>query len=307
MKLTTAKYSLYTFLCENHLFGVLMALNVHNLPSAQMDLIDIGVNLGNKAFDQDRDEVVKRALDHGVRTLILTGTSVEESHQALALAKKYDSCFSTVGIHPHDAHEATEQSINNLKELLLENKVVAAGETGLDFNRDFSPRAVQEKAFEAQLELAIESGLPLFCHERDASERFADMVKAFRDQISALVVHCFTADKKALYRYLDLDLHIGITGWVCDERRGTHLHPLLKDIPEHRLMIETDAPYLLPRTLEPRNRRNEPAFLGEVVTMIARHTGKTPEVIAQQTSGTARRFFNLPPVPAPATLGQGEQ
>lgn len=284
-----------------------MALNVNHF---QTDLIDIGVNLGNKAFDQDRDEVVQRASDQGIRTLILTGTSVEDSHQALELAKKYDGCFSTAGIHPHDAREVNEQAIASIKTLLLEERVVAVGETGLDFNRDFSPRPVQEKAFEAQLELVIESGLPVFCHERDASERFADMVKACRDQISALVVHCFTADKKALYRYLDLDLHIGITGWVCDERRGTHLHPLLKDIPENRLMIETDAPYLLPRTLEkkPKNRRNEPAFLGEVVTMIARHTGKTAEMVAQQTSRTTRQFFNLPPAPAvPDAQDQGEQ
>ena len=128
--------------------------------------------------------------------------------------------------------------------------MVAVGETGLDFNRDFSPRNVQEAVFEKQIELAINYSLPLFCHERDASNRFAEIIKSYRDQIEKLVVHCFTADKAALYRYLDLDCHIGITGWICDERRGTHLHPLVKSIPDNRLMIETDSPWLLPRTIQ---------------------------------------------------------
>lgn len=259
--------------------------------------IDIGVNLSNKAFAKDRDQVLERAINAGVTQMVLTGTSLSESHQVLELSHQYqDYCYCTAGVHPHDAKDVKPENINDLRTLLKEDKVVAAGETGLDFNRDFSPRPVQEKIFEQQIELAIETGLPLFCHERDASERFAGIVKSCRDQISKLVVHCFTADKAALYRFLDLDLHIGITGWVCDERRGTHLHPLLKDIPANRLMIETDSPYLLPRTLtrKPKNRRNEPAFLAEVATMIALHTGKTTEQVAQETTATARTFFNLP-------------
>ncbi|OED47384.1 hydrolase TatD [Endozoicomonas sp. (ex Bugula neritina AB1)] len=262
-----------------------------------LSLIDIGVNLNNKAFFKDRDDVVARALDAGISTMILTGTSLSESHQVLELANHYsDLCYCTAGVHPHDAKEVQTDDVLTLKALLTEDKVVAVGETGLDFNRYFSPRPVQESVFEAQIELSIESGLPLFCHERDASERFADIVRNYRDNISDLVVHCFTADKSALYRYLDLDLHIGITGWVCDERRGTHLHPLLNDIPAHRLMIETDAPYLLPRTLlkKPKNRRNEPAFLHEVVSVIAQHTGKNVESVARETTEVAKRFFNLP-------------
>lgn len=259
--------------------------------------IDIGVNLSNKAFARDRDDVVERAINAGVSQLILTGTDMAESRQVLELSHQYsDHCFCTAGVHPHDAKEVKPENLNELRALLKEDKVVAVGETGLDFNRDFSPRPVQEKVFEQQLELAVETGLPLFCHERDASERFAEIVKSCRDQISKLVVHCFTADKKALYRFLDLDLHIGITGWVCDERRGTHLHPLLKDIPANRLMIETDSPYLPPRTLtsKPKNRRNEPAFLPEVAAMIALHTGKSVAQIAAETTATTKAFFNLP-------------
>ena len=260
-------------------------------------LIDIGVNLSNKAFAKDREDVVERAIEAGIKAMILTGTSLPESNTVLELANIYpEFCYCTAGVHPHDAKDVRPEDINELKGLLKEDKVVAVGETGLDFNRDFSPRPIQESVFEQQIELAIETGLPLFCHERDASERFADIVKSYRDQIRRLVVHCFTADKTSLYRYLDLDLHIGITGWVCDERRGTHLHPLLKDIPANRLMIETDAPYLLPRTLDkkPKNRRNEPAFLPEVVKMIALQTRKTEEAVAAETTAVARQFFQLP-------------
>ena len=261
-----------------------------------LQLVDIGVNLSDKAFDKDRDEVVSRAVEHGVTTMILTGTSLPESQEVLGLARTHAGhCFCTAGIHPHGAKDANAKAFNELKTLFNEPEVVAVGEAGLDFNRDFSPRPVQEKVFERQLELAIESGLPLFCHERDASERFAEIIRSYRDQVSKLVVHCFTADKKALYRYLDLDCHIGITGWICDERRGTHLHPLMKDIPANRLMVETDSPWLLPRSLvkKPKNRRNEPAFLHEVVQMIATHTGQSPKQVVRQTRETSLEFFNL--------------
>ncbi|MRI34153.1 hydrolase TatD [Endozoicomonas sp. OPT23] len=259
-------------------------------------LVDIGVNLTDKQFSGDREAVVERAVEAGVTTMILTGTNCQESIEVAELAEQFAPyCYATAGIHPHDAKNATDEQYITIKELLAFPQVVAAGEMGLDFNRDFSPRPVQEQVFEQQLELAVNSGLPAFCHERDASERFAEIIKEFRDDLSGAVVHCFTADKKALYRYLDLDLHIGITGWVCDERRGTHLHPLLKNIPADRLMIETDAPWLLPRSMspKPKKRRNEPAFLPWIVKTIAEQTGKTEALIAEETSLTAKRFFNL--------------
>ena len=262
-------------------------------------MIDIGVNLTDRQFDRDREDVIQRAVKAGVNTLILTGTDLEESVQAAKLAGQFsETCFSTAGFHPHGARNADKGSFKELCKLFGHDKVVAVGETGLDFNRDFSPRPVQEKVFEQQLELAVQYQLPAFCHERDAARRFHDIACQYRDDLCGMVVHCFTADREALYRYLDLDLHIGITGWVCDERRGTHLHPLLKDIPANRLMIETDAPWLLPGTMDkkPRNRRNEPAFLPWIVKMVASHTGKSPEQIMQETTATAVRFFNLPVV-----------
>ncbi|MNE02697.1 Tat-linked quality control protein TatD [compost metagenome] len=170
------------------------------------------------------------------------------------------------------------------------------GECGLDFNRDFSPRPQQERALEEQLALACELGRPVFLHEREASERLLAILGEFRDRLPAAVVHCFTGEKRALYAYLDLDLHIGITGWICDERRGSHLHPLVREIPAGRLMLESDAPYLLPRTLRPRPKHghNEPAFLSEVLNEVARHRNETPETLAAHSTACARAFFGLP-------------
>src|SRR5690606_20494447 len=154
-----------------------------------------------------------------------------------------------------------------------------------------------------QLELAIEHQLPVFLHERDADERLFEMVRSYRDQLPAAVVHCFTGERRALFRYLDLDLHIGITGWICDERRGLHLHPLVKEIPEGRLMLESDAPYLLPRTLKPKpkSRHNEPAYLTEVLREVALHRGETPQALAAHSTRCARAFFNLPTLDLPAS------
>lgn len=265
-----------------------------------MQLIDIGVNLTNSSFDERHAAVIERAQQAGVVQMLLTGTSLEVSEQALALCEQLDESarqlFTTAGVHPHDASAWNAGSEGQLRALLEQSRVKAVGECGLDFNRDFSPRPQQEKALEAQLALAVELGLPVFLHERDASDRLLAILKDFRDQLSAAVVHCFTGERDALFAYLDLDLHIGITGWICDERRGTHLHPLVGNIPEGRLMLESDAPYLLPRTLrpKPKNGRNEPAYLPEVLNEVARHRGESAEYTAAHTTACARAFFKLP-------------
>ncbi|MDE1465547.1 TatD family hydrolase [Spartinivicinus poritis] len=264
--------------------------------SEPLHLIDIGVNLTNNRFDHDRKAVIERAINTGVATLILTGTDLTESEAALSLCQQWpEHCYSTAGIHPHYAKDFHTSQINNLKALAKEPQVKALGEMGLDFNRDFSPRPIQEHVFIQQLELAAELKLPVFCHERDAFERQRAILREFRDHLVNIVIHCFTGEKQALYGYLDLDCHIGITGWVCDERRGYHLHPLLKDIPDNRLMVETDAPYLLPRSLakKPANRRNEPCYLSEVVKTIAKQVNKPIEQVAKETTETAKAFFNI--------------
>ena len=266
-------------------------------------LVDIGVNLTSPRFDGDREAVLHRARDAGIEHCVITGTSLRSSLDAVLMCQRLGEEFSgmlscTVGIHPHEADSHSPESHRELLAMARENPgvVVAIGETGLDFNRNFSPPAAQERAFEAQLELAAELGLPLFLHERDAAERQQQILRAWRDSIPRGVIHCFTGDRKSLYRYLDLDLYIGITGWICDERRGLELQGLVKDIPLDRLMIETDAPYLTPRTLKPKPRdgRNEPAFLPEVLAGVAAHRPEESEAIAVATRDNARAFFALP-------------
>ncbi|HGM5581266.1 TPA: TatD family hydrolase [Pseudomonas putida] len=265
-----------------------------------MQLIDIGVNLTNSSFHDQQAAIVERALDAGVVQMVLTGTSLAVSEEAQALCQRLDEAgqhlFSTAGVHPHDASHWEGASERTLRDLLAQPRVLAVGECGLDFNRDFSPRPQQEKALEAQLALAAELRLPVFLHERDASERLLAILRHYRDRLPAAVVHCFTGERQALFAYLDLDLHIGITGWICDERRGTHLHPLVGNIPEGRLMLESDAPYLLPRSLRPKPKsgRNEPAFLPEVLREVALHRGESLEECARHTTATAKDFFKLP-------------
>lgn len=267
-----------------------------------MQLIDIGVNLTNPSFADKHQAVLDRAYAAGICQLVLTGTSVEGSELALELCQQLDESgqrlFSTAGIHPHSASDWNADSAQHLRSLLKESRVRAVGECGLDFNRDFSPRPQQEKVLEEHLAMAVELQLPVFLHERDASQRLLEILRDFRDRLPAAVVHCFTGEKRALFSYLDLDLHIGITGWICDERRGTHLHPLVREIPGNRLMLESDAPYLLPRSLrpKPKNGRNEPAYLTEVLREVALHRGESLEDVAANSTACARAFFGLPSI-----------
>lgn len=271
-----------------------------NLPeslrfTAPAELIDIGVNLTHESFAGDLEAVITRAQAANVTKLILTGTDLQHAEHAIELASQYPGLYATAGIHPHDASTWTAQLESAMRELYRQPEVVAVGECGLDFNRNFSTPRQQEQAFEAQLGLAAESGLPLFIHERDAGRRMLEILHAWRDDVSDAVIHCFTGERDTLYGYLDLDLHIGLTGWLCDERRGHHLRELLKDIPLKRLMVETDSPYLLPRNLPAKlkGRRHEPALLPWIVREIALWRGSNEAKIAQATTATAKRFFRL--------------
>ena len=258
-------------------------------------IVDIGANLVHDAFRADLGPVLARAAAAGVEVIVVTGTSVEGSRAAKALAAQHSHLYSTAGVHPHDAAHCDTETIPALRAMLADPKVVAVGECGLDFNRNYSPHPDQEKWFVAQLELACESGKPLFLHSRDAHPRFGDILSGFRDRLPPAVAHCFTGERDELHAYLDLDLHIGITGWICDERRGAHLHHLVRDIPPGRLMIETDAPYLTPRSLrpQPKSRRNEPAYLPYVLATLSEALGKPAEEVARATTENARRFFRL--------------
>jgi TatD DNase family protein len=260
-------------------------------------LVDIGANLTNAAFTQDLDAVLQRARAAGVDRIVVTGTSVAGSRAAGDLAARH-GLHATAGIHPHHAQDFSADVLAQLEALLADPAFVAVGECGLDYNRMFSPRESQLRCFEAQLDLAARTGRPLFLHERDASEDLLAILRNRRATLGPAVVHCFTGDSATLDAYLDLDLHIGITGWICDERRGLHLRDLVSRIAPGRLMLETDAPYLLPRTLpaavtKSSNRRNEPAFLPYVLDVVAAAQSRPPAEIGAETTATARKFFAI--------------
>jgi len=264
-----------------------------------MNLIDIGCNLTHDSFDKDLDAVIERAHEAGVVQMVVTGASKDGSRAALALASKYPGeLFSTAGVHPHRASDFDDDTEQILRDLSQRQGVVAMGEMGLDYFRDFSPRDIQRVVFEKQLQIGIDTGLPVFLHMRDAHGNFHAILKEVRDRLSHVVVHCFTGNREELHDYLDLDCYIGITGWICDERRGMHMKEFLKDIPVNRLMVETDSPYLKPRNLKPRvkTHRNEPRWLPWIVGTLAAVREENPEFVAEQTTANARTFFRLPAI-----------
>jgi TatD DNase family protein len=264
-----------------------------------MQLVDIGANLTHASFQHDCAEVLQRARGSGVVQLVVTGASAQGARDALALAQNYPGVlFATAGVHPHHASDFDADTEALLGTLHTAAEVVAVGETGLDYHRNLSPHAAQLFAFERQLELAARCGKPLFLHQRDAHADFLSCMDNVRGRIGPAVVHCFTGERRELFDYLDRDFHIGITGWICDERRGTHLRELVKSIPANRLMLETDAPYLLPRNVKPApaHRRNEPMYLAHICAEVARDRGEDVAVTAANTTATARAFFRLPAV-----------
>jgi TatD DNase family protein len=261
------------------------------------ELVDIGANLTHDSFDQDRHEVLARAAAAGVTRVIVTGTTVTASVQAAALCEAHPGVlYATAGVHPHHASDFDTHTADALRALLANPAFVAVGECGLDFFRDYSPRDAQRRAFAAQLDLAAAARKPVFLHQRDAHEEFLALLASRRSALVGGVAHCFTGGPEELRAYLDLGLYVGVTGWVCDERRGGELRAAVPQIPLDRVLVETDAPYLLPRDLTPKphGRRNEPALLAHVVRRIAQLMNLSLDVVAEATTVNAERLFGLP-------------
>jgi TatD DNase family protein len=261
-----------------------------------MDLVDIGANLAHDSFDDDRDDVLRRAEDNGVTRMLVTGSSFDSNQAAFELAQAYPGrLYSTAGVHPHHAADYDDRTDAQIRSLAIKPECKAIGECGLDYFRNFSPRDDQLAAFKAQITIAVDSKLPLFLHQRDAHADFMECLAPRISSISRAVAHCFTGDRTALEDYLALGLYIGITGWICDERRGRELYELAAAIPDERLLIETDAPYLMPRSIhpKPKSRRNEPAHLAEVLRVLAAARGQPADHVASITTTNAIGFFAL--------------
>lgn len=259
-------------------------------------MIDIGVNLTNSRFEKDLDCVIKRAQEARVKHLLVTGTSVRESLQALELCKKYPEYLScTAGVHPHDADNVEDNYLLQIDELAKNNEVKAIGECGLDFNRNFSTPTNQKRVFKEQVELAQQLQLPLFLHQRDAFSDWFDILTPYINHIPNMVSHCFTGTAEELRLCLEADMYIGITGWVCDERRGGSLRDIVGKVPLNRLLIETDAPYLTPRTIrpKPKSSRNEPSYLSYIVKEIAKLTDYSEQDIIKQTTKNTKFVFGI--------------
>ncbi len=260
-------------------------------------LIDIGINLAHDSYDADRDHVIAAARTSGVVQMVITGSSLAGTARALDIARAQPhTLFATAGVHPHHATELTAEQRAALETLAADRGCVAVGECGLDYFRNYSPREAQLRAFHLQLEIAAQVRKPVFLHQRDAHDDFVAVLREHRTKLVGGVAHCFTAGAKERDAYLELDLAIGITGWICDERRGTHLHAIVRHIPQGRLMLETDGPYLLPRDLKPapKSRRNEPQYLPHIARTVARARGESVAELAAHTTAAARTLFGLP-------------
>lgn len=262
-------------------------------------LIDIGINLAHDSYDADRGSVIARAAAAGVVQMIVTGSSAESSRTAIALSRQHTGrLFATAGVHPHHATDLSAAVLTELGELTLAPEVVAVGECGLDYFRNYSPHAAQREAFHRQLQLAARCGKPVFLHQREAHGDFIAILREHWPALAGGVAHCFTGGAAELECYLELGLAIGITGWICDERRGGHLLELVRRIPADRLLLETDGPYLLPRDLHPKpsSRRNEPVYLAHIAAAVARARGEPAESLARSSTAAARRLFRIPDV-----------
>ena len=262
-------------------------------------MIDIGVNLTSPRFKNVSD-VLSRAKNSGIKKMVITGTSLDESKNAISMCESSHNSpngflFSTVGIHPHEAKNFSAESLDELKKLTTHSCVVAIGETGLDYYRNFSSKESQIESFTKHIELAIDKNLPLFLHERNAFDDQVRILESFGKDLPKSVIHCFTGGQMNLLKYLEMGLYIGITGWICDINRGKELRNIVKNVPLEKLMVETDAPYLLPQNMSdlPKNKINEPAFLKYVIDEIAVNRCESLDEICSFTSKNATSFFNL--------------
>ncbi|MBI5213537.1 MAG: YchF/TatD family DNA exonuclease [Nitrospirae bacterium] len=261
-------------------------------------MIDTHCHLEMKPFDDDREEVIKRAKEAGLEAVITIGSDFNGCKGAVELAEKYDFVYATVGIHPHDAKDFNEDVFNQLKAwakgegLKAKGKVVAIGETGIDYHYDHSPRDVQKEIFIKQLGYAVESDMPAIIHSREAKEDTLKILKESR--VSKGVLHCFSGDMETAEKAMEMGLYISFAGTITF-KKALQIQEIAKVIPDEYLLIETDAPYLAPEPF--RGKRNEPAFVKHTAEFIAKLRGVSLEDIDRITTLNAKRLFGIGGMP----------
>ena len=256
-------------------------------------LFDIGANLTHESFEKDLKQVLERAIKNGINNICITGCNLLDSKKALEIAQLFpDNLITTCGIHPHYADSFNKNSMLEIFDICQNNIVKAIGETGLDFNRNYSDKNKQIESFLNHIKIANKLNLPMFLHQRDAHQDFMDCINTEKPEVKC-VVHCFTGQKNALEEYLIKDFYIGLTGWICDPKRGAHLEELIPIIPLDKLLIETDSPYLLPKNLKVKGRRNEPSFLNEILKKVVDVRKETESEIKEALLKNSLYFFNL--------------
>lgn len=256
-------------------------------------LVDSHAHIDALVFDQDRDQVVKRAKKAGVVAIVNAGFNLQSSRASLELAQRYPGLFIAVGFHPHSAARMKDGDIEELSELARQPKVVAIGEIGLDFYRNRSPRQAQLEAFKRQLELAQRLDLPVIVHSRNASKQIVDILSewAGRRRLKPLgVIHCFNGDRQLAEKYIEMGFFLSVAGPVT--YASSAASDVACHIPLDRLLIETDCPHLTP--VPHRGRRNEPAYLPLVVKRIAQVREMSAEAVAKHTTKNATELFRLP-------------
>ena len=260
-----------------------------------LGLIDIGANLTHPQLHNQLDKVVENMKIKNIKKAIITSSNLEDTKVALDIIKIYPKIFyTTVGFHQHNAKDFTHENIDEIIKYSENKKVLAIGECGLDYYREYSKKNDQLFCFEEQLKIAKNTNSPIFLHERNAHDDFVMMLKKYILEIEKVVIHCFTGTKKELDIYLDMGCYIGITGWISDLNRGKHLHDLIKYIPEDKLMIETDAPYLTPKNIPFKNTGvNEPSYLNYVAQSIAECLNKDISYVEKITVSNTKRFFSI--------------
>jgi TatD DNase family protein len=252
-----------------------------------VNLVDSHCHLDDSKFDEDREQVIERARAAGVGTLMAigTGSGPPDLEVAVRQADRYPFIYATIGVHPHDASKATDESFVKLRELSAHAKVLAVGEIGLDYHYDFSPRDVQRSVFEQQLAIASDAGLPIVIHTREAWD---DTLAVLRDHwTGGGIMHCFTGDEHQARQALDLGFHLSFGG-VLTFPKAENVRQAARIVPDDRLLVETDCPYLAP--VPHRGKRNEPAFVVESARRLAEVRGTDLERIAEVTT---RNFEHL--------------